>query len=40
MQTCVPAGIDIVKAWAEIVGYTETAQGNRLEVVMPVGLQG
>lgn len=34
------AGIDIVKAWAEIVGYTETAQGNRLEVVMPVGLQG
>ncbi len=34
------AGIDIVKAWAEIVEYKQTAQGNRLEVVMPVGLQG
>ena len=34
------AGIDIVRAWAEIVDYRETADGNRLEVVMPVGMAG
>ena len=34
------AGIDIVRAWAEIVDYRETDQGNRLEVVMPIGLAG
>lgn len=34
------AGIDIVRAWAEIVDYRETDKGNRLEVVMPIGLAG
>jgi serine/threonine-protein kinase RsbW len=34
------AGIDIVQAWAQIIGYEQTADGNRLEVVMPVGQLG
>jgi len=34
------AGIEIVRAWAEIVDYSETSDGNRLEVVMPVGMVG
>ena len=34
------AGIDIVRAWAEIVEYGQTEDGNRLEVVRPVGLLG
>ncbi|MCL6684807.1 ATP-binding protein [Sphingomonas alba] len=34
------AGIDIVRAWAEIIDYRETREGNRLEVLMPVGMAG
>jgi serine/threonine-protein kinase RsbW len=34
------AGIDIVRAWAEFVDYQATRQGNRLELLLPVGLQG
>ena len=34
------AGIDIVRAWAEIIDYQETREGNRLEVLMPVGMAG
>jgi len=34
------AGIDIVRAWATIADYSQTAEGNRLEVVMPVGMAG
>ena len=34
------AGIDIVRAWAEFVDYRATDQGNRLELLLPVGLQG
>lgn len=34
------AGIDIVRAWAEIVDYRQTEKGNRLEVVIPVGMAG
>jgi anti-sigma regulatory factor (Ser/Thr protein kinase) len=34
------AGIQIVRAWAEIVGYETNPEGNRLLVVMPVGLRG
>jgi anti-sigma regulatory factor (Ser/Thr protein kinase) len=31
------AGIDIVHAWAEFVGYETTERGNRLELLLPVG---
>lgn len=31
------AGIDLVRAWAEIVGYEVTGDGNRLELLMPIG---
>ena len=34
------AGIEIVRAWAEIVDYQSSPDGNRLEVVMPVVHQG
>lgn len=29
-------GIDIVRAWAQIVGYDVTAEGNRLEFLLPL----
>lgn len=29
-------GIDVVRAWAEIVGYEVTAEGNRLEFLLPL----
>ena len=31
------AGIEIVRAWAEFVDYQATPQGNRLELILPVG---
>lgn len=31
------AGIDIVRAWAVFVDYETTKEGNRLELVLPVG---
>lgn len=31
------AGIDIVGAWAEFVDYKTTDNGNRLELLLPVG---
>jgi anti-sigma regulatory factor (Ser/Thr protein kinase) len=31
------AGIDIVRAWAEIVDYSLIPEGNRLELLLPVG---
>ena len=34
------AGIDIVGAWAEFVDYAVTEDGNRLELLLPVGTQG
>lgn len=34
------AGIDIVRAWAEFVSYSTTAEGNRLELLLPIGAQG
>lgn len=30
------AGLDIVRAWAEIVGYDVTEEGNRLEFLLPI----
>lgn len=33
-------GIDIVRAWAEFVAYSTTAEGNRLELLLPIGAQG
>lgn len=30
-------GIDIVRAWAQLIGYESTAGGNRLELRLPVG---
>ena len=29
-------GIDIIKAWAQFVSYRVTAEGNRLELMLPV----
>jgi len=34
------AGIEIVRAWAEFVDYALTEDGNRLELLLPIGLQG
>jgi serine/threonine-protein kinase RsbW len=34
------AGLDIVRAWAEFVDYALIPEGNRLELLLPVGLQG
>lgn len=31
------AGIDIVRAWAEFVDYSLIPEGNRLELLLPVG---
>ena len=31
------AGIDIVRAWAQFVDYAVTPDGNRLELLLPVG---
>ena len=31
------AGIDIVRAWAEFVDYSQISEGNRLELMLPVG---
>ena len=31
------AGIDIVRAWAEIVDYALIPEGNRLELLLPIG---
>ena len=31
------AGIDIVRAWAEFVDYALIPEGNRLELLLPVG---
>jgi anti-sigma regulatory factor (Ser/Thr protein kinase) len=31
------AGIDIVRAWAQVVDYTPVPEGNRLELLLPVG---
>ena len=31
------AGIDIVRAWAQFVDYTQVREGNRLELLLPVG---
>jgi serine/threonine-protein kinase RsbW len=33
------AGIDMVRAWAEFVDYAVGDQGNRLELLLPVGQQ-
>ena len=30
------AGIDIVRAWAQFIGYQSSAEGNRLEFLLPV----
>ncbi len=30
------AGIDIVRAWAQFVDYEVTAEGNRLELLLPL----
>lgn len=30
------AGIEIVRAWAQITGYAVTAEGNRLEFLLPL----
>jgi anti-sigma regulatory factor (Ser/Thr protein kinase) len=30
------AGLDLVRAWAQIVGYDVTDQGNRLELLLPL----
>lgn len=30
------AGIDIVRAWAQLVSYEATPEGNRLELVLPI----
>ena len=29
-------GVDIVRAWAQIIGYEVTADGNRLEFLLPL----
>jgi serine/threonine-protein kinase RsbW len=29
-------GVDIVRAWAQIIGYEVTAEGNRLELLLPL----
>lgn len=29
-------GIDIIRAWAQIVGYDATTEGNRLEFLLPL----
>lgn len=34
------AGIDIVRAWAQMVDYQVTPEGNRLELLLPVGTAG
>lgn len=34
------AGIDLVRAWAEFVDYSATGDGNRLELLLPIGGQG
>ncbi len=34
------AGIEIVRAWAEFVDYSIIPEGNRLELLLPVGLRG
>jgi serine/threonine-protein kinase RsbW len=34
------AGIDIVRAWAEFVTYSTSAEHNRLELLLPVGSRG
>ena len=34
------AGIDIVRAWAEFVTYSTSAQHNRLELLLPIGSRG
>lgn len=31
------AGIDIVRAWAEIIHYSVTSEGNRLALLLPIG---
>jgi len=31
------AGIDLVRAWAQFVDYTQVREGNRLELLLPVG---
>ena len=30
------AGIHIIRAWAELVAYDSTAEGNRLELMLPI----
>ena len=29
-------GLDIVRAWAEIIGYEVTSEGNKLEILLPL----
>ena len=31
------AGIDIIRSWAHLVDYETTEEGNRLELVLPIG---
>jgi anti-sigma regulatory factor (Ser/Thr protein kinase) len=31
------AGIDLVRAWAQIVDYAQVPEGNRLELLLPIG---
>jgi hypothetical protein len=33
-------GIDIVRSWAQFVAYDVTAEGNRLELLLPLRLRG
>ena len=34
------AGIDLVRAWAQPISYRSSAEGNRLEILLPVRWEG
>ena len=34
------AGIELVRAWAQLLGYRSTAEGNWLEILLPVHWEG